>query len=64
MNLHKIYRHIKSISVSCFYDSDDDSNHIPNFILSTYWNNKILKECAAQGVRYIFLSNRNLSLYI
>jgi len=27
--------------------------------LSTYWNNKVLYECAAQGVRYIFLTNRN-----
>jgi len=33
---HKIYRHKKSISVSCFCDRDGDSNHTPNFILSKY----------------------------
>jgi len=48
MNLHKIYRHKKSISVSCFYDRDGNSNHTLNFILSTYWNNNVLKECAAK----------------
>jgi len=35
-----------------FYDHDGNSNHTPNFILSTYWNNKVLKECAAQGVHF------------
>jgi len=63
MNLHKLYRYKKSISVSCFNDHDGDSNHTTNFILSTNCNNKVLKECAAQGVRYIFLTNRNLSIF-
>jgi len=54
MNLHKIYRRKKSISVSCLYDYDGNSNHTPNFILSPYWNNKLLKEYAGQGYGTFF----------
>jgi len=55
MKLNKIYRHKKSISVSCFYDRDGDSNHTPNFILSTYWNNKTEGMIVLLEV-YIFLT--------
>jgi len=39
--LHKIYRHKKSISVSCVYDGDGDSNHtiyIRTGITKYSWN--------------------------
>jgi len=40
-----------------------DSNHILNFILSTYWNNKVYWRNVLLKV-YIFLTNRNLPLYV